>query len=241
MSRTTIWIATFSIGLILFFTLFFAFVLLQNSTNTTISIEIVTKKVNSCPNNFAWFIVNISSIIPQSISEIIISTNVSIVTEYQLWANITPSVLEIFLFPNSTHIGQNILLEVTIGETSDNAVLEVWDWGDSEHEPAYERLTPFLEYFEQSKPQFNINVTTPWDISCNDAGLLIVEHYLFKSEFWELELSWHVMIPPYDWIQVYLRHRAEIKPSWGGMIESWNLTSNIINETTPPDQVFRPQ
>jgi hypothetical protein len=28
--------------------------------------------------------------------------------------------------------------------------------------------------------------------------VLIVEHYLFFSTDWELDLSWHVMIPPDD-------------------------------------------
>jgi hypothetical protein len=115
------------------------------------------------------------------------------------------------------------------------------EWEGSEQEQAYERLVPFLIYFSQNKPDFNINNSTPWEISCNDAGLLIVEHYLFKSEIWELELSCHVMIPPYDWVKVYLRPRSQIKPVWGGMIESWNISSNSVIETDPPEQVFRPQ
>ena len=214
---------------------------MNNNNNTdSISVEIVTKNINSCPDNYAWFIVNISSKIPQKIPEITISTNVSIEIQSKIWALTTPSVLEVFLFPNSTHIGQTIQLKVNIGKISDSATLNVWDWDNSEQEQTYEKLTPFLTYLSQNKPHLNINSTTPWVISCNDAGILIVEHYLFKSTTWELELSWHVMIPPYDWVQVYLRPRAEIKPTWGGMVESWNSSSNIVIEITPPDQVFRP-
>lgn len=214
----------------------------MNNTNTdSITVNIVTKSINSCPENFAWFIVNISSKFPQKIPEIIISTNVSIEYESKIWSQMTPSVLEIFLFPAHSHIDQTIQLRVTIGKTSDTAILNVWDWGDSEQPQAYEKLAPFITYFAQNKTHFKINTTTLWEISCNDAGLLIVEHYLFKSETWELELSCHVMIPPYDWVCAYLRPRAEIKPIWGGMIESWNLSSSIVIETTPPDQIFRPQ
>ncbi len=31
--------------------------------------------------------------------------------------------------------------------------------------------------------------------------------YIFLSEEWEMYVTWHVMIPPYDWARIYLRHR----------------------------------
>ena len=215
----------------------------MNTNNNTepINVEIVTKRINSNSDNFAWFIANISSKIHQNIPKITISTNVTIETQYKLWSSITPSVLEVLLYPNNAHIGQTIELEVKIGKISDFAILKVWEWEESDHTQAYEKLAPFLTYFSQNKPDFNINNTTHWEISCNDAGLLVVEHFLFMDEIWELELSWHVMIPPHDWVTVYLRPRSQIKPVWGGMIESWNISSNLIIETDPPEQVFRPQ
>jgi hypothetical protein len=215
--------------------------LIINNNTEPINVEIVTKRMNSCPDNFAWFIANISSKTQQNIPEITISTNITIETQCKLWSSTTPSVLEVLLYPNNTHTGQTIELKVKIGKTSDYAILNVLEWQESEQEQAYEKLAPFITYFSQNKPDFNINSTIPWEISCNDAGLLVVEHFLFRSENWELELSWHVMLPPYDWVKVYLRPRSQIKPIWGGMIESWNMSSNLIIETDPPEQVFRPQ
>lgn len=217
-------------------------ILLINYNNSgPILLEIVTKEMNSCPDSYAWFIVNISSKTQQKIPEIAISTNVTIETYYKLWSSTTPSVLEVFLYPNDTHIEQTIKLEVEIDEVSDFALLNVLDWEGSEQEQAYEKLSPFIAYFSQNKTEFNINSTTLWKITCNDAGLLVVEHYLFKSESWELELSWHVMIPPYDWVRVYIRPRSQIKPIWGGEIESWSNSSSLVIEIDPPNQVFRPQ
>ncbi|MFX1548412.1 MAG: hypothetical protein ACFFCU_19545, partial [Promethearchaeota archaeon] len=117
----------------------------------------------------------------------------------------------------------------------------VWEWEGSEQEQVYEKLAPFITYFSLNKPDFNISSSTLWEITCNDAGFLVVEHCLLKSETWELELSWHVMIPPHDWVTVYLRPRSQIKPIWGGMIESWNISNNLVFETDPPEHIFRPQ
>lgn len=214
--------------------------LINNDNTKNISVEIVTKRINSCSDNFAWFIFNISSKTTQNIPEILISTNVTIETQFKIWSLTTPSVLEVFLYPNDTHIGQTIKLEVEIGKASDFAILNVLEWEASEQEQAYEKLAPFITYLSNNKPNFDINSTTSWEMTCNDAGLLVVEHYLCKSETWELELSWHVMIPPYDWVNVYLRQRTQIKPVWGGMIESWN-SSSLVTEITPPEHVFRPQ
>ncbi len=241
MSKTLVWIGLILVGLAIIGGFLIGNLLINNNNTDPISVEIVTKRINSCSNNFAWYIVNISSKTQQNIPEITISTNVTIETKYKIWSLTTPSVLEVLLYPNNTHTGQTIKLEVGIGKISDFAILNVWEWEGSQQEQAYEKLAPFITYFSQNKPDFNINSNTPWEISCNDAGLLVVEHYLLKTETWELELSWHVMIPPYDWVNVYLRPRSQIKPVWGGMIESWNISSSLVIETDPPEHVFRPQ
>ncbi len=241
MSKTLVRIGIIIVGIVIIGGILIGNLLNNNINTEPISVEVVTKRINSCSDNFAWFIVNISSVIQQNIPEITISTNYSIETKYRIWSSTTPSVLEVLLYPNITHTGKTIKLEVEIGKASAFGVLKVWEWEGSEQTQAYEKLDSFINYFSQNKSEFNISNSTTWDISCNDAGILIVEHYLFKSETWELELSWHVMIPPYDWVKVYLRPRSQIKPVWGGMIESWNISSSLVIETAPPEQVFRPQ
>lgn len=242
MSKIMIRVILIFIGLILFGGLVIGYIIMNNNQiqDEEIVIEFITKKMNSCPNSSAWFIINVNSEIKQNIPTITFSTNVSIHYNYKLWSTNTPSVLEVFLYPNTTHIGQTIELEVKIKNSTDFAILNVWDWQESEFETANEKLSSFINYFTYSKPEFSIDNTTTWESSCNDAGILIVEHFLFKSENWELELSWHVMISPYDWVKVYLRPRDQIHPTWGGTIDSWNGDSPI-NETEPPQNVYRPQ
>ena len=48
---------------------------------------------------------------------------------------------------------------------------------------------------------------------------LIVSHYLFFSEEWEMHVEWHIMVPPYDWAKIDLRHmfdEQETKDYLGG-------------------------
>jgi hypothetical protein len=58
-----------------------------------------------------------------------------------------------------------------------------------------------------NQPEFGITKTTKWDSSYTLA-LLIVSHYAYFSDEWEMKVSWHVMIAPSDFTEVYLRHRG---------------------------------
>jgi hypothetical protein len=65
---------------------------------------------------------------------------------------------------------------------------------------------------------------------------LIVAHYLFFSEEWEMHLEWHIMIPPYDWARIDLRKRiTEIKPSYAFEISSISANSEPIPIETPSE------
>jgi hypothetical protein len=69
--------------------------------------------------------------------------------------------------------------------------------------------------------------------------VLIVEHYLFFSTDWELDLSWHVMIAPDDWSEIDLRHRdSELAPSLAFKIDSVSA-NDAPHEIAPPEAVWR--
>jgi hypothetical protein len=67
----------------------------------------------------------------------------------------------------------------------------------------------------------------------------IVSYYLFFSEEWEMGISWHVMMAPYDWAVMYLRPRsAKTTPTYGLRIESFS-SGDTPREVEPPAQVYR--
>jgi hypothetical protein len=80
-----------------------------------------------------------------------------------------------------------------------------------------DRLIPWLE---ANHPELGITSATQWTPAMPNP-VLVVEHYLFYSDEWELHVAWHVMIPPYDWTKYELRRRGhELVYSQGYIIES---------------------
>jgi len=88
-----------------------------------------------------------------------------------------------------------------------------------------ERFVPWLaaEY-----PELGIDENTVWTAMPVRPHILVVSFYIFLCEEWEFVVWWHVMIPPYDWARMYLRHRStETVPSFWGEIGS-------VSSGTPP-------
>jgi hypothetical protein len=79
----------------------------------------------------------------------------------------------------------------------------------------------FIPWLETNYPELGIAVETDWVGTYAKVLMPVVNYYLFFSEEWEMGLVFHVMIPPDDWILIYLRHRlTEISPSYAFTISS---------------------
>jgi hypothetical protein len=54
-----------------------------------------------------------------------------------------------------------------------------------------------------------------------------------------MHVEWHVMIPPYDWARIDLRHRFdETKPSQAFEISSWSANTEPI-PIEAPEKIWR--
>ena len=69
--------------------------------------------------------------------------------------------------------------------------------------------------------------------------ILVVSHYLFFSEDWEMGLMWHIMIAPHDWSRIYLRPRGEMAPTLAFEIPSVSDPTSSIRAIPVPVQVDR--
>ncbi len=65
----------------------------------------------------------------------------------------------------------------------------------------------FAQWLSTNHPELGITNETTWIGTVVNPRILVVMHYLFLSEDWEMYVTWLVMILPYDWAQIYLRHR----------------------------------
>jgi hypothetical protein len=118
------------------------------------------------------------------------------------------------------------------------------------------RVMPFEPPTQEARLTFELFVD--WlaanrpDLGITDAGafegrgvnpVLVVSHYQFLSDEWELALSWHVMIPPHDWSELTLRHRDAWTPTVAFHLASRSAAFDEgiveIDEITPPAEILR--
>ncbi len=159
-------------------------------------------------------------------------------------------VAEITVVPGEDSAGENITITVR-GERQglvqrDSVTFGVLE-GDFGGPDAQEELRryaagirqTFVTWLAANHPELGITNKTDWIGTIVSPEWLVVTHYLFFSESWEMHVSWHVMIPPYDWARIDLRHRfTETSPSSAFEISSRH---GIEDPKTiePPDSVWR--
>ena len=208
----------------------------------TLSVSFIPKDINTLPGGSGWFLAEVESGQQTTECNVDIRTNVSVDFDYVFWQK--TSLLEIFLYPSAEHVHSVVDIDLTISTgaliAKDVAYLHVLDWTTGNTSEVLEKLDVFVDYLSANQQEFGINESTQWTPICNSAGILVVGHYLFKCDEWELELDWHVMVQPYDWVRIYLRHRADAKPCWAGEIASWSLNASSVVEIEPPQQIYRP-
>lgn len=110
-------------------------------------------------------------------------------------------------------------LDITVtgrrGDIEQTAVRSttLYAWEDDRGEYARDLLGLFTAWLAENQPELGITLNTGFTGSYVAPGLLVVSHYLFMSDDWELGLSWHIMVPPDDWAEIYLRPRNEPIPT----------------------------
>ena len=147
-------------------------------------------------------------------------------------------VAEVVVIPAEASIGTTI--EVTItgnrGSVSDEKVasFEVAEGEDDRQEYATELLDKFVSWLATNHPELGITEDTVWDGTMVSPVWLVVSHYLFFSEEWEAHIEWHIMVPPYDWAKIDLRHRFdELEPLYAFEISSVDATSEPVPMELP--------
>jgi len=222
------------------------FVIYNTSGQKNLQIEFTPKEMKSYSNHSAWLLLDIRTNSNELMSNLSISikTNISIELEYKIWEN-EPlrKIVEVFLYPNVTHLNNIIEIEAVASSgrisKKDYAKVQVLNW-TSNISPTIELMRDvFVNYLSSNHSNFKINESTVWEGFGNAPFILVVEHYLFKSAFWEMELARHVMIAPHDWVKIYLRPRFSLFPNWSGTINSWSSGNHTIIETEPPNDIYR--
>lgn len=102
-------------------------------------------------------------------------------------------------------------------------------------QPHFERWVAWLA---SAHSELGITPTTDWEPEFVST-LLVVSHYAYWSADWELTVAWHIMIAPYDWSEIHLRHRwTETKPSLAFRVDSVS-GGTTPHAVEPPEVVVR--
>lgn len=110
---------------------------------------------------------------------------------------------------------------------------------DTISEEAAEILGTWVPWLAQAHPELGIGPSTAWMSTITKPNILVVSHYLFFSSEWELGLMWHVMIPPHNWTEIYLRRRSELAPTYAFRLDSRTDPAALPHDVEPPTEIDR--
>jgi hypothetical protein len=127
------------------------------------------------------------------------------------------------------------------GSHRDSAALslELVEWSDDLEPMASELRDRFVAYLETNRPELGITAGTEWTPTITKPQILVVMHYLFFSDDWEMGIIWHVTVPEHAWSRMYLRPRDELKPTIGLEIASYLDSAAQPVPWDPPPEVDR--
>ena len=207
----------------------------RRDTAAVPSLEITPVTMKSYVGGTALFLVRV----PQALASIEITTVPP--SPFEVWPQnfVGPGVLELVLQPADKHLGQSFRAELTIiaGERLTGAAqVETIDWTPPAPADALRDL--FIAHLETRKPELGITAATSWQWWGNSAGKPLMDRHLYLSDSWEMEIGASKLIPPKDEVDVYLRRRGELTPSWAAHINSLSDDPDI-EEVAPPEAIIR--
>jgi len=145
-------------------------------------------------------------------------------------------VAEISIIPSE--VVENMDLIVTVRgirgsyDTSNTSLIHVGEvienGRNGERDPlgelAIDIQEKFIMWLSENHPELRITSEVEWTGVNIRPNFMVVMHYLFISDEWEMGMTWHVMVPPYDWSRIYLRSRfTETVPTLAYELSSYTM------------------
>ena len=150
-------------------------------------------------------------------------------------------VAEVMVIPPEDTVGKNVTVTIQgerdglkQTETVTFEVIEAEDREETLGPQAAELRDKFTQWFSTVHPELGITDETAWTGTVVNPLILVVMHYMFLSEDWEMYVTWHVMIPPYDWAKIYLRQR------FNSTMPSFAFEISSVQGQTPPTAIEVP-
>ena len=198
------------------------FLSLTNTETTPFSLNVTNRPVSfgdalyTIPNQKCLFLVTIEENQPSQGSKAVTISATSTDCQITVFPQTITSgkVAEVMVVPAEADVGKNVTVTIQ-GERDGLKQTKTVTFEVIEEEDREETLGPeavnmrnnFTQWLSTNHPELGITNETAWNGTVVNPRVLVVMHYMFLSEDWEMYVTWHVMIPPYDWARIYLRHR----------------------------------
>ena len=152
------------------------------------------------------------------------------------------TVGEVWVVANSTSIETTGSVSITATRAGVTRTvsrsLPVFPMADERAADARPYFDRWVAWLAAERPDLGISADAAWE-PVFASTLLVVSHYSYWSENWEMTVAWHNMIPPYDWAEVHLRRRGvDAAPSLAFRIDSVSGATRP-HEVEPPEVVVR--
>jgi hypothetical protein len=222
----------------------------QEATTTTLdqgkgaSFELIVEPTEFFPVTPGQLFVVLASSVGGE-APIVVSSSVSgaAIVEPEQLALEPGEVAEFTVVAMPESVGRSITVDLTAqsgtDERSHSLTLEVVDWPDDIGPLATELRDRFVAYLEQEQPELGISSETEWTPTITKPQILVVMHYLFFSEEWEMGIIWHVTVPEHAWSRMYLRPRDQLTPTFGLEIPTYLDPASQPSPWTPPPEIDR--
>ena len=128
-------------------------------------------------------------------------------------------------------------------EVSTERQIFVMPGSDDREAIARDLLALFTERLARDRPELGISEETAFDGALVAPRLLVVSHYMFENDDYELGLSWHIMVAPDDWSELYIRPKNSLTPVTAFRLSSWSAAlagqGVEFTEDAPPAEIVR--
>jgi hypothetical protein len=114
---------------------------------------------------------------------------------------------------------------------------------DDRESTARDLLAVFTRWLQENHPEFGITADTSLEGRLVAPRLLVVSHYMFENDEYELGISWHIMVPPDDWSELYIRPKDSLEPTMAFRLSSWSTALDggdvSFTEVDAPAEIVR--
>jgi hypothetical protein len=190
------------------------------------------------PGQRSSFLVVVTDASPATGPIVITATVTGATIEQIIQPTAATPVAEVWFVPDATATDATGSVAISASRGSvvraESRTFQVMPMVDERAADARPYFQRWIAWLAEQHPELGITGTTTWQPEFVST-LLVVSHYAYYSDDWELTLAWHIMVAPDDWSEVHLRHRGvDAAPSLA-------FRQDSVSEGTEPRPVAPPE